>query len=131
MTTQRPIGQLKSKVTVYCETCGCSSKRNLKELVYENTPEKIKEAQDKLKVKAEKEYRKDGSLMYECTKRFLNKNEEHLFDRRIGTNGSTFIRINQATKYKEDGTIQWRLIYNDKGDVIGNQRGALRNPTFS
>lgn len=30
-----------------------------------------------------KEYRKDGSLMYECTKRFLNKNEEHLFDRRF------------------------------------------------
>ena len=65
-----------------------------------------------------KEYRKDGSLMYECTKRFLNKNEEHLFDRRIGTNGNTFIRINQATKYKEDGTIQWQLIYDKKGCVV-------------
>jgi len=53
---QRPIGQLKSKVTVYCETCGCSSKRNLKEFVYENTPKNIKEAKDKLKVKSEKKY---------------------------------------------------------------------------
>lgn len=78
-----------------------------------------------------KEYRKDGSLMYECTKRFLDKNEECLFDRRIGTNGSTFIRINHATKYNADGTIQWRLIYNDKGDVIGNQKGSIRNPNFS
>ena len=56
MTTLRPIGQLKSKVTVYCETCGGSSRRSLKANVYENTPEKIKEAQEEIKVKAEKEY---------------------------------------------------------------------------
>lgn len=64
-----------------------------------------------------KEYREDGSLMYECTKRFLYKQEEHLYDRRIGTNGKTFIRIKHATKYKKDGTIQWRLIYDDFGEV--------------
>jgi len=78
-----------------------------------------------------KEYRNDGSLMYECTKRYLPKNEEHLFDRRIGVNGNTFIRINKATKYNKDGTIQWRLIYNDKGDVIGNERGSIRSFNFS
>lgn len=65
-----------------------------------------------------KEYREDGSLMYECTKLFLNKKEEHLFDRRIGKNDQTFIRIKHATKYKKDGSIDWRLIYNDKGEVI-------------
>ena len=64
-----------------------------------------------------KEYRKDGSLMYECTKRFLDKNEEHLFDRRIGLNGKTFIRINHATKYKADGAVQWRLVYDEFGEV--------------
>ena len=72
-----------------------------------------------------KEYRKDGSLMYECTKRFLEKHEEHFFDRRIGKNGKTFIRINQATKYRKDGGIEWRLIYNDYGEVVGNQKGTL------
>ena len=56
MTTSRPIGQLKSKVKVYCETCGCSSRRNLSENIYENTPEKIQEAKEKIKVKANKEY---------------------------------------------------------------------------
>jgi len=45
-----------------------------------------------------KKYREDGSLMYECTKLFLNKKEEHLFDRRIGKNDQTFIRIKHATK---------------------------------
>ena len=56
MTTQNPIGQLKSKVTVYCTICGCSQKRSLKANVYQNTPEKIQEAKDKLKVKASKKY---------------------------------------------------------------------------
>ena len=74
-----------------------------------------------------KEYRKDGSLMYECTMRFLSKNEEHLFDRRIGSNGNTFIRIKHATKYKKDGTIEWRLIYNNRGEVIGTHKGVKLN----
>lgn len=56
MTTQRPIGQLKSKVTVYCTICGCDHRRSLKTNVYENAPEKIEEAKAKLKVRAAKEY---------------------------------------------------------------------------
>lgn len=56
MTTLKPIGQLKSKVTVYCTICGCNHKRNLKTNVYANTPEKIEEAKAELKVKADKEY---------------------------------------------------------------------------
>lgn len=78
-----------------------------------------------------KEYRKDGSLMYECTKRILSKSEEHLFDRRIGLNGNTFIRIKHATKYNKDGSIQWRLIYNDSGEVIGNANGSIKSFNFS
>ena len=56
MTTLRPIGQLKSKVTVYCTICGCNHRRNLKTNVYANTPEKIEEAKAELKVKASKDY---------------------------------------------------------------------------
>ena len=56
MITLAPIGQLKSKITVHCTICGCSSNRSLKANVYENTPAKIEEAKSELKVKAEKEY---------------------------------------------------------------------------
>jgi hypothetical protein len=57
-----------------------------------------------------KEYREDGSLMYECTMAFLSPGSEHLYDRRIGEKGKSFIRINHATKYKKDGSIEWRHI---------------------
>ena len=73
-----------------------------------------------------KEYREDGSLMYECTKRFLPKSEEHLFDKRVGSSGNTFIRINSAIKYKKDGTVQWKLLYNDMGEVVGNHKDLFK-----
>ena len=78
-----------------------------------------------------KEYRNDGSLIYECTIRNLSKSEERFFDRRVGESGKSFIRINYATKYREDGSIEWRLIYNDKGEVVGTHRGVLINKVFS
>lgn len=75
-----------------------------------------------------KEYREDGSLQYECTMAFLKKGTEHLYDKRIvQDNGNCFIRINHATKYKINGTIEWRLIYNDNGRVIGTHKGVLPN----
>tara|TARA_R100001244_G_C5077170_1_gene112928 strand:+ start:302 stop:517 length:216 start_codon:yes stop_codon:yes gene_type:complete len=55
-TTTNPIGQLKSKITVHCTVCGCSNRRTLKVDVYENTPEKIEEARNELKIKAAKKY---------------------------------------------------------------------------
>lgn len=72
-----------------------------------------------------KEFRKDGSLRYECTMAFLSHETEHLYDRRVGDKGKSFIRINYATKYKIDGTIEWRHIYNDKGEVIGTHNGTV------
>lgn len=55
-TTERPIGQLKSKAKVYCTVCGESHTRNLKAYVYENTPEAIEKAKAELTAKAKKEY---------------------------------------------------------------------------
>lgn len=79
-----------------------------------------------------KEYRKDGSLQYECTKAFIKPRTEHLYDKRIGNDGGAFIRINHATKYRKDGSIEWRLIYNNKGVVVGDEKGGLTNKdTFS
>lgn len=66
-----------------------------------------------------KEYYKNGTLRYECTKLFLSKAKEHLYDRRIITpSGEAFIRIKHAAKYRKDGTLQWKLIYDEKGEVI-------------
>ena len=50
------IGQLKSKVTKHCTTCGCSTRRNLVAYVYENTPEQIEKAKAEISAKAAKEY---------------------------------------------------------------------------
>ena len=55
-TTKTAIGQLKSKVTKHCTTCGCSTKRNLTADVYENTPTEIERAKQEIKEKASKEY---------------------------------------------------------------------------
>lgn len=83
------------------------------------------------RIKEIKEYREDGSLNYECTIAFLSPESEHLYDRRIGDKGKSFIRINHATKYCKDGSIEWRLIYNRKGEVIGTHRGSLANKQLS
>lgn len=55
-TTLRPIGQLKSKVTVYCTVCGQSHKRILNANVYENTSEAIEKVKAELTAKAKKKY---------------------------------------------------------------------------
>jgi hypothetical protein len=48
-----------------------------------------------------------------------------LYDKRIGEKGKSFIRINKATKYKIDGSIEWQHIYNDMGEVIGTHKGTI------
>jgi len=77
-----------------------------------------------------REYREDGSLRYECTMKFLSKNEKHLYKKRIEKDGKSFIRINHSTKYRKDGSIEWRLIYNQWGKPIGNERGSFLNLNF-
>ena len=55
-TEKTAIGQLKSKVTKHCTTCGRSTKRNLTAYVYENTSTEIERAKQEIKEKASKEY---------------------------------------------------------------------------
>jgi hypothetical protein len=54
--SKQVIGQLKSKVTKHCTTCGCSTKRNLTVDVYENTPTEIIRAKQEIKEKSSKQY---------------------------------------------------------------------------
>jgi len=55
-TTKTAIGQLKSRVTKHCTTCGCSTKRSLTAKVYENTPTDKERAKQEIKDKAAKKY---------------------------------------------------------------------------
>ena len=50
------IGQLKTKVTVYCEICSCSHTRSISEYVYENTEVEKERAKNAIKEKAAKKY---------------------------------------------------------------------------
>jgi len=51
-----PIGQIKSKVTVYCSVCGQKHTRILKSDIFENTEAEIEKVKTDLTEKAEKEY---------------------------------------------------------------------------
>jgi len=53
---QIPIGQLKSKKTVYCSICGCSLTRNASELVYSKDASEIQKAKEKMAAKLNAEY---------------------------------------------------------------------------
>ena len=51
-----PIGQLKTKVSVYCSVCGQKHTRILKSVIFENTEEELEKAKVELQKKANKEY---------------------------------------------------------------------------
>ena len=50
------IGQLKTKIKVYCEICGCSHTRKLEINIYQNTKDEIEDAKKQLRVRADKKY---------------------------------------------------------------------------
>ena len=51
-----PIGQLKSKVSVYCSVCGQKHTRILQTDIFKNTEEELEKAKVELQKKAIKEY---------------------------------------------------------------------------
>ncbi len=53
---QRPIGQIKLRVKVFCKICGCGHVRNLKRFVYKNTKEEIEAVKNRLAEKSQGEY---------------------------------------------------------------------------
>lgn len=78
-----------------------------------------------------KDCRPDGALMYEATLAYLSPESAYLYDRRIiQDDGRCFIRINHATKYRKDGSIEWRQIYNDMGQIVGSEKGSKKNLQF-
>lgn len=80
-----------------------------------------------------KEYREDGSLRYECTWAYLSKETDHLYEnrRKDEETGRSFIRIKHATKYRPDGSIEWKLIYNHNGVAVSDGiRSLIRKDTF-
>jgi len=79
-----------------------------------------------------KEYREDGSLRYECTLAYLSKETEHLYEnrRQDPESGKCFIRIKHAAKYRKDGSLEWKLIYNHLGVAVHDgTRSLIRKDT--
>lgn len=77
-----------------------------------------------LRIEPSKEYNKKGKLFYECTFAFIRE-EDISFNNNTttgfpatavitGENGP-FIRINHATRYNPDGSVQWSIEYNENG----------------
>jgi len=52
----KAIGQLKSKVTLNCEICGCKTKRVVTANLFVNTIADIERAKSEIILKAEKKY---------------------------------------------------------------------------
>ena len=52
----KAIGEIKLKVVVLCDICGCSHNRIIRQSLYENTEQAINEAKVKLIDKAKKKY---------------------------------------------------------------------------
>ena len=52
----KPIGQLKTKYSVYCSVCGQKHTRILKTDIFENTEEEFEQAKIELQKKANKDY---------------------------------------------------------------------------
>ena len=52
----KAIGQLKSKVTLNCEICGCKTKRTVTANIFENTDMDKERAKNEIILKAKKKY---------------------------------------------------------------------------
>lgn len=71
------------------------------------------------KLEHHKEYFSNGDLRYECYTGTIRKGYEYKFDRRVtGKDGRSRVRLIHATKYRQNGDIEWKHIYDDYGEVI-------------
>lgn len=71
-----------------------------------------------------KKFREDGSLMYEAAISFI-KSHEGWFPKRIQMeDGNEFI-YGDSTKYRKDGSIEWRMIRDEFGNLITVERDPL------
>lgn len=67
------------------------------------------------------EYHKNRKIQYTCTMAFLSKETEHLYDARICGEKGSFIRVDFARRYWDNGQLNWSLEYDEKGKVISSQ----------
>ena len=70
-------------------------------------------------VKTNKEYRNDGTLMYEETIGIVAPIFSPLYkNSRIAPNGIIWVRIGTCRKYKPNGKTEWEIIYDNFGNII-------------
>ena len=70
-------------------------------------------------IKTNKEYRNDGTLMYEETIGIVPPIFSPLYPNvRIAQDGTIWVRIGICRKYKSNGKTQWEIIYDNFGNII-------------
>lgn len=72
------------------------------------------------KIEEEKKHYDNGTLKYECFWGVIRTGFEHLFDNRRNFKNDGFyrVRLKYSAKYKRNGEIEWKHIYNDNGELI-------------
>ena len=76
-----------------------------------------------------KEYRKDGSLMYETTYGVVDPNTQNQHEARaitITPEGELLVRVGTTTAYHKNGQVRWRMTYDEKGSLKPDTYEAFR-----
>jgi hypothetical protein len=70
-------------------------------------------------IKTNKEYRNDGTLIYEETIGIVPPIFAPLYSNsRRAEDGTILVRIGTCRKYKPNGKTEWELIYDNFGNII-------------
>ena len=70
-------------------------------------------------IKENKEYREDGSLMYEETIGVISPIFLPLYpNNRVSPDGIYWVRIGYCRKYKPNGKTQWEIMYDNFGNIM-------------
>jgi len=72
-----------------------------------------------IKTELQQEFHKNGTLAFEQTIAILEPLFATTYEKRLTSpNGYDFIRIGRHVKYFDNGQLAWELNYNEKGEVI-------------
>lgn len=65
------------------------------------------------------EFDSRGVRRFTETRAYLHPSYKHLYlSTRVDSNDGSFIRVGDNTKYRQNGSIEWRLVRDDGGHVI-------------
>lgn len=73
-----------------------------------------------------KEYHKNGQLMYQETIMEVPEDLKLYPNSRRRSDGSHFVRIGRNARYHDNGQLNWELNYDDHGNLIKGRKLSYR-----